>query len=114
MRSRIIKDGFSLRAFSNPAAPSGAVDVAKPALRKLSASRSTTSRSSSMIQTVFPEAGSMAVRFIAETVSVRERTFSLPRSKRQQFIKSGGLQAVQDPCCQKVGIERNHCTACIG
>ena len=34
-----------------------------------------------MIRTVFPEAASMAVRFIAETVSVRQRTFSLPSFK---------------------------------
>ena len=76
MRSRIIKPGFSLRAFSSPTAPSGAVEVVKPALRKLSARRSTTSRSSSMIRTVFPDAGSMTVRFIAETVSVRQSSFS--------------------------------------
>ena len=60
MRSRMMKAGFSVRALCKPAAPSAAVEITNPpALRKFSVSRSTTSRSSSTIRILLPEAASI-------------------------------------------------------
>ena len=76
MRWRMMKDCFSLARFLEPAAPSGTVEVLKPALRRFRARRSTTSRSSLMVRTVFLDAASMEFAFIAET-------FRSPRTFRQ-------------------------------
>src|SRR5206468_5183780 len=76
IRSRIMKAGFSVRALCNPTAPSVVDEVMKPALRKLRVRRSTTSRSSSTMRIVLPDAGSIRSCFIAETTSICQRRLS--------------------------------------
>ncbi len=55
-----------MRAFCNRAAPPAAVEVAKPALRNFGARRSTTSRLSSTVIIVWPDAVSIRSSFIAK------------------------------------------------
>ena len=97
-----MKAGFPLRAFCNRAAPS-AITIANPALSELSASRSTTSRSSSTTGIVLSEAVSICRFYRRNCLDSPAKLSSTGRSNCQQLAWTGEQYSMHDFRWRNVG-----------